>query len=68
MKPTQLPVGAALEEAHMIIGIPTEIKQDEYRVAMLPVGVEELVSRKHQVLIQVGAGLGSGLTDDEYLS
>ncbi len=52
----------------MIIGVPTEIKQDEYRVAMLPVGVEELVSRKHQVLIQVGAGLGSGLTDDEYLS
>ena len=68
MKPTQLPVGAALEEAYMIIGVPTEIKQDEYRVAMLPVGVEELVSRKHQVLIQVGAGLGSGLTDDEYLS
>jgi alanine dehydrogenase len=52
----------------MIIGVPTEIKQDEYRVAMLPVGVEELVSRKHHVLIQSGAGLGSGLTDDEYLS
>jgi alanine dehydrogenase len=51
----------------MIIGVPTEIKQDEYRVAMLPVGVEELVGRQHHVLIQAGAGLGSGLSDDEYL-
>ncbi len=52
----------------MIIGVPTEIKTDEYRVAMLPVGVEELVARGHQVLIQAGAGVGSGLPDDEYLS
>ena len=51
----------------MIIGVPTEVKTDEYRVAMLPVGVEELVSRGHQVLIQAGAGLGSGLGDHEYL-
>ncbi|MFG0263316.1 MAG: alanine dehydrogenase [Novipirellula sp. JB048] len=50
----------------MIIGVPTEIKSDEYRIAMLPVGVEELVARGHQVLIQSGAGLGSGLGDEDY--
>ena len=51
----------------MIVGVPKEIKQDEYRVAMLPVGVEELVRRGHQVLIEAGAGLGSGLPDHDYL-
>ena len=51
----------------MIIGVPTEIKSDEYRVAMLPVGVEELTRRGHQVLVQAGAGLGSGLADHDYL-
>ena len=51
----------------MIIGVPTEIKTDEYRVAMLPVGVEELVARGHQLLVQAGAGLGSGLPDALYL-
>ena len=51
----------------MIVGVPTEVKRDEYRVAMLPVGVEELVRAGHQVLIQSGAGLGSGLPDSEYL-
>ena len=45
----------------MIVGVPKEIKRDEYRVAMLPVGVEELVRRGHQVLVEAGAGLGSGL-------
>jgi len=51
----------------MIIGVPTEIKTDEYRVAMLPVGAEELVARGHQVLVQAGAGLGSGLPDHDYV-
>ncbi|QEG33669.1 alanine dehydrogenase [Bythopirellula goksoeyrii] len=51
----------------MIIGVPKEIKLDEYRVAMLPVGVEELTRRGHQVLIEQGAGLGSGLADHDYL-
>ena len=51
----------------MIIGVPTEIKTDEYRVAMLPVGVEELVASGHSVLVQTGAGIGSGLADQEYL-
>jgi alanine dehydrogenase len=51
----------------MIVGVPKEIKLDEYRVAMLPVGVEELVRRGHKVLVEAGAGLGSGLPDHDYL-
>lgn len=51
----------------MIIGVPAEVKQDEYRIAMLPVGVEELTSRGHTVVVQAGAGLGSGLADHDYL-
>ena len=51
----------------MIIGVPREVKQDEYRVALLPVGVEELVRRGHQVLVEQNAGLGSGLEDSDYL-
>src|SRR5262245_51377201 len=51
----------------MIVGVPKEIKLDEYRVAMLPVGVEELVRRGHQVLVEAGAGLGSGIADHDYL-
>jgi alanine dehydrogenase len=50
----------------MLIGVPREIKRDEYRVAMLPVGVEELTRAGHQVLIESGAGIGSGITDAEY--
>lgn len=51
----------------MIVGVPSEIKRDEYRVAMLPVGVEELTRAGHQVLVQAGAGLGSGIPDEQYL-
>ena len=43
----------------MLIGVPREIKRDEYRVAMLPVGVEELTRAGHQVLIEAGAGVGA---------
>ncbi|WP_437224713.1 alanine dehydrogenase [Planctomicrobium sp. SH661] len=50
----------------MIVGVPKEIKQDEYRVAMLPVGVEELTRARHKVLVERGAGLGSGITDEQY--
>jgi alanine dehydrogenase len=50
----------------MIVGVPKEIKLDEYRVALLPVGVEELVRRGHTVLMEAGAGVGSGLPDDDY--
>ena len=51
----------------MLIGVPTEVKRDEYRVGLLPVGAEELTRAGHQVLVQAGAGLGSGLADHEYL-
>jgi alanine dehydrogenase len=51
----------------MIVGVPKEIKRDEYRVGLLPVGVEELTRAGHQVLVETGAGLGSGLADHEYL-
>ena len=48
----------------MIVGVPREIKSDEYRVAMIPVGVEELTHAGHEVLVQTGAGQGSGIGDD----
>ena len=48
------------------IGVPKEIKTDEYRVAMIPVGVDELTRAGHKVLIQAGAGQGSGISDEEY--
>lgn len=50
----------------MKIGVPAEVKSDEYRVAMLPVGVEVLVAAGHQVAVQTGAGVGSGIADEEY--
>src|SRR5712692_1567723 len=50
----------------MIVGVPREIKTDEYRVAMIPVGVEELTRAGNRVLIQAGAGQGSGINDDQY--
>ena len=50
----------------MKIGVPAEIKSDEYRVAMRPVGVQLLVSDGHEVIIQSGAGLGSGYEDSDY--
>lgn len=50
----------------MIIGVPKEIKTDEYRVAMIPVGVEELTRAGHKVIIQSGAGQGSGIADERY--
>lgn len=50
----------------MIVGVPREIKPDEYRVAMLPSGVEELIRHGHRVLIERGAGLGSGIPDEQY--
>ncbi|MEI8379463.1 MAG: alanine dehydrogenase [Planctomycetota bacterium] len=50
----------------MLIGVPREVKTDEYRVAMLPVGVEELTHGGHKVLVESGAGVGSGITDEMY--
>jgi alanine dehydrogenase len=50
----------------MLVGIPTEIKNNENRVAITLAGVHELVVRGHEVLIEKGAGIGSGISDDAY--
>ena len=50
----------------MRVGIPTEIKNNEYRVAITPAGVAELVHRGHEVLIQAGAGEGSAISDADF--
>jgi alanine dehydrogenase len=50
----------------MKIGVPSEVKVDEYRVAMTPAGVRELTARGHEVAVQAGAGEGSGVADAEY--
>ena len=52
----------------MIVGVPREVKADEYRVAMLPVGAEELTAAGHTVLIEAGAGIGSGIADAQYIA
>ncbi|GAV21902.1 alanine dehydrogenase [Carboxydothermus pertinax] len=51
----------------MIIGVPKEIKNNENRVAITPAGVEALVSAGHKVVIENNAGLGSGITNEEYI-
>jgi alanine dehydrogenase len=50
------------------VGVPTEVKTDEYRVALTPAGVRELVDAGHEVLVQSGAGMGSAITDDAYVA
>ncbi|MBW1783030.1 MAG: alanine dehydrogenase, partial [Deltaproteobacteria bacterium] len=50
----------------MIIGLPKEVKDNEYRVAVTPGGVRQLVDAGHDILVQAGAGEGSGFSDEEY--
>jgi alanine dehydrogenase len=50
----------------MKVGIPREVKNSEYRVAITPAGVNEFVRQGHEVLIESGAGVGSSITDEEY--
>ena len=50
----------------MRVAIPTEVKNNEFRVAITPAGVHDLVAHGHEVLIQSGAGLGSSITDNDY--
>ena len=47
----------------MIIGVPKEIKEQEYRVALLPGGVYQLAKRGHTVVVERGAGVGAGYPD-----
>lgn len=56
-----------MPEKNLVVGVPAEIKNHEYRVALTPVGVDELCRAGHMVLIQKDAGLGSGITDQDYL-
>lgn len=50
----------------MIIGVPKEIKEQEYRVALLPSGAYQLIRRGHEVIVERGAGAGAGYPDSEY--
>ncbi|MFL7792687.1 MAG: alanine dehydrogenase, partial [Anaerolineae bacterium] len=50
----------------MIVGVPKEIKDHEYRVAMTPGGVHQLAGNGHRVLVETGAGEGSGFSDEQY--
>jgi alanine dehydrogenase len=49
-----------------VVGVPSEVKNHEYRVALTPSGVHELRTHGHEVLVQAGAGAGSSITDDDY--
>src|SRR3984885_16281307 len=52
----------------MKIGVPSEVKTDEYRVAITPAGVRELAVRGHEVLVQAGAGAGSAMSDEQFIA
>ena len=52
----------------MLVGVPREIKDSEYRVGLVPSTVRELTSRNHRVLVQKDAGLGAGIPDDAYVA
>jgi len=51
----------------MLVGVPKEVKTHEYRVAITPAGVHELVAHGHDVVVQADAGLGSSITDEEFI-
>src|SRR6478735_12502454 len=50
------------------VGIPREVKNNEFRVAITPAGVNELVRHGHQVVVEQNAGAGSSITDEEYVA
>ena len=52
----------------MKVGVPKEVKNREYRVALTPIGVHELVQHGHDVVIEKSAGVGSQITDEEYVA
>ena len=52
----------------MRIGIPKEIKTNENRVSLVPAGAEALVAAGHSVMVEKGAGLGSGFSDEQYMA
>ncbi|MHA6795242.1 alanine dehydrogenase [Pseudonocardia bannensis] len=58
--------GVAARSRPRIVGVPREVKNREYRVAITPAGVRELTSRGHEVVVEHGAGTGSALLDDDF--
>ena len=52
----------------MKVGVPKEVKNHEYRVAITPIGVHELVAHGHEVFVEQGAGVGSSIADEEYVA
>ena len=52
----------------MIVGVPSEVKDDEYRVALTPAGARELTGAGHDVLVERGAGVGSSITDADFIA
>ncbi len=52
----------------MKVGIPKELKNNEYRVAITPAGVNELVRTGHEVFVERDAGVGSSISNDDYVS
>jgi alanine dehydrogenase len=50
----------------VIVGVPTEVKSEEYRIALTPVGARELTARGHRVMVQEGAGSGSAISDEDF--
>src|SRR5262245_66399820 len=52
----------------MTVGVPKEVKNHEYRVAITPIGVHELTAHGHEVFVQQGAGEGSQIADEEYVA
>ena len=52
----------------MKVGVPKEVKNHEYRVAITPIGVHELVPHGHEVVIEKDAGVGSAIRDEEYVA
>jgi len=52
----------------MLVGVPKEIKDNEYRVGLVPSTVRELTANGHRVLVETGAGVGAGLADADYVA
>jgi len=66
LRTRQRPKSSVALEEHMKVGIPQEIKIHEYRVAITPAGVHELVRGGHEVLVEAGAGEGSSIPDEDF--
>src|SRR5699024_12056332 len=60
-------ISGSIQEETLHIGVPCEVKNHEYRVAITPAGVHELVGLGHEVAIERGAGSGSSISDQEYV-